>query len=159
MPKTHLSEPLTDKREAFAREYAVELKNQTDAAAAAGYSDPNAEIARLMRDPKVIARIIDLLRGQALRWQHLVAKCKRVLDEGLDAVKDIRTKDGTYIASVVDTAARLEAASLVLRTLKKGDGNLLADAADAEDAQETRAEAARRLLKTIPERPEPKQDA
>jgi len=123
------------------------LLGQTEAARAAGYADPNGEIHRLMSDPAVVGRIIEHLRKQATKWQVLVVKAKKTLLEGMDADKIIVLNKDGETETVPDTRSRLEAARIVLMTLKRDGKALLEDAASEEDAAaETSIALAKRIL-------------
>jgi hypothetical protein len=107
-----------------------------------------------MADPLVVARIMDHLRKQAVKWRMLAAKAKGVLMEGMEAVKMVRVKDGPD-EEVPHTAMRLEAARIVLMALRKESGHLLEDAATAEDVASEESDIA--LAKQIigaPSKPE-----
>ena len=141
---------LTDRQEAFAKNFGKDLMTMTGAAKAAGYADPNGEIDRLMGNRAVAAKVIEYLRSSAIKWSHLVAKAKGVLAQAMDATKSIYAKDGTVIATVEDMKARLEAARIVLLTLKRDGGVLLEDAAEKEDNAATTIELARRIVGPSP---------
>lgn len=141
---------LTPKQLQFAEGYGKQLLNMTEAAKAAGYSDPNGEITRLMQNPAIVSTVIAFLRAQATKWQVLVAKAKKVLLDAMDAEITLRTKDGTFIATVEDTKVRLEAARIVLLSLKRDGKHLLEDAATEEDAAaKSTVELARNVLGPI----------
>ncbi len=134
-------------RAKFAENFGRDLMTQTDAARDAGYSDPNSEIVNLMKDPLVVARIIDFLKLQAVKWRALATQAKTVLKEGMEAVKVL--KDGSVVSH---TAMRLEAARIVLMSLRKEGGHLLEDAANAEDAasEETDLALAQKIIGSPP---------
>ena len=125
---------LTDKELAFAEGFGKHLMNMTEAAKEAGYADPNAVASRLMARPQVQAMVLAYLRAQATKWQVLVAKAKKVLLDSMEAETDLYAKDGTFIGKIPDTKARLEAARIVLSSLKRDGQHLLEDAATEEDA-------------------------
>lgn len=134
-------------KSAFAVNYGQKLLNQTEAARAAGYADPTGETHRLMSDPAVVGRIIEHLRKQATKWQVLVVKAKKTLLEGMDADRIIVLNKDGETQVVPDTRSRLEAARIVLMTLKRDGKALLEDAANEEDAAaETSIALAKRIL-------------
>jgi len=136
----HDPSKLTPKAEAFAEGFGKHLHTMTEAARQAGYADPNGEVDRLMANPVVVRKVIEHLRSQAVKWQALVAKAKRVL---LDAMDSEVMKDGF---PVPDTKTRLEAARIALMTMKK-DSTLLEDAAADEDAAaESNIDLAKKII-------------
>lgn len=138
---------ITPRREKFAENFGKHLMNQTEAAREAGFAHPNEYIDRLMADPLVVAKVIEHLRRQAVKWRMLAAKAKAVLMEGMEARKML--KDGT---EVVDTSARLEAAKIVLTALRRDKGHLLEDAASEEDnAVESNEDLAKRVIGPPPQ--------
>jgi hypothetical protein len=140
----NFADPLTPKQDAFAKAFGKELLNYTDAARQAGYSDPNAEIKRLLAQPAVIAKIIEYLRASAVKWAVLVAKAKSTLLSAMD--ENLRLKDGTP-TDQPNMRVRLEAARVVLLTLKRDGAGLLEDTAGAEDAAaESNIDLARRIV-------------
>lgn len=143
---------LTPKQEAFAKAYGQDLLSLSKAAEAAGYSDPCGEIDRLMRNRVVAAKVIEYLRNTAVKWTHLVSKSKAVLLAAMEARKVIRNKQGEIVAEMDDDRIRVEAARIVLMTLKK-DSNLLEETAANEDASaKTNIELARSIVGPGPTR-------
>lgn len=135
---------LTEKAESFAEGYGKNLLSMTEAAKRAGYADPNGEVDRLMANPLVVKKVIEYLRTQAVKWQTLVSKAKKVLSDGMDATL---MRDGALVA---DVKVRLEAARIVLISMKK-DGLLLEESASEEDiAAESNVDLAKRILGTPP---------
>jgi phage terminase small subunit len=152
MPRLRKDSPeLTDKQAAFADNYGSALMSQTESARQAGYADPNHEITRLMENPAIVSRVIDHLRRQATKWQVLVVKAKKTLADAMDA--EVTDRFGNVLA---DTKSRLEAARIVLMTLKRDGKALLEDAATEEDAASAGSETlARRLLGVPAKQDEP----
>jgi phage terminase small subunit len=143
---------LTPKQEAFAKAYGKDLLSMTTAAAVAGYSDPLGEVDRLMKNRVVAAKVIEYLRNTAIKWTHLVSKSKAVLLAAMDAKKTVYNKAGEVVAELEDTRIRVEAARIVLMTLKK-DSNLLEETAANEDASaKSNIELARSIVGPGPTR-------
>jgi len=143
MPKYR--ETLTEKQEAFAKGFGGELLTLTGAAKAAGYSDPDGEVDRLMKNPVLVSKVVALLRAQAVKWQVLVAKAKGVLMKSMDAETTNKAGDVSP-----DMRIRLDAARVVLLSLKKDGKHLLEDAANEEDAAaQSSIELAKNILGPI----------
>jgi hypothetical protein len=105
-----------------------------------------------MAKPAVVAKVIEYLRSAAVKWQVLVVKAKSTLMLAMDANRVM--KDGTA-TDIPDMKMRLEAARIVLLTLKRDGATLLEDAASDEDkAAESNIDLARRIVGAPPEKPE-----
>lgn len=120
---------LTEKQESFAKGFGKDLLTMSAAAKQAGYSDPHGEIDRLFKNRALVAKVVEYLRAQAVKWQVLVAKAKTVLMAAMEA--EVTDKAGNIRP---DMRIRLDAARVVLLSLKKDGKHLLEDAANEEDA-------------------------
>ena len=133
--------PLTDREEAFAKNFGKGLLTPTGAAKAAGYADPGHEITRLLQKPGVTEKVISYLKADAVQWRVLVARCKKVLQQDLDI-----SQEGDWHARKIRQAA----VALVLGAMKGKDGKMLEDAAVSEDAA-SNLELARQIAGRAPE--------
>lgn len=128
---------LTKMQTVFTRNLA-EGMTPTGAAKEAGFAAGGAGMDALLSNRAVVNEALRRMRVAVVRWNELKEGAKRLLQVAL-------TEDD------IDMKDRLRACDIILRTLKKGnDGALLADSADAEDAQETRLAQARKLIGSIP---------
>ena len=151
---TPFKDPLNDKQAAFAEAFGRDLLPLSKAAAVAGYADPKGEVDRLMARPAVVAKVVEYLRAAAVKWQVLVVKAKHTLLAAMDT--NLVLKDGTQ-TDIPNMKIRLEAARIVLLTLKRDGATLLEDAATDEDrAAESNITLARRIVGApqAPETPE-----
>ena len=147
LPKDHLNA----RQAAFAEAFGKDLLPLSQAARVAGYADPNGEVDRLMARPAVVAKVVEYLRAAAVKWQVLVVKAKSTLLMAMDA--NLILKDGTQ-SDIPNMKMRVEAARIVLLTLKRDGAKLLEDAASDEDkAAESNIDLARRIVGAPPETP------
>ena len=151
---TPFKDPLNAKQAEFAKSFGRDLLPLTKAAEIAGYADPKGEVDRLMARPAVVAKVVEYLRAAAVKWQVLVVKAKATLLAAMDS--NFVLKDGTQ-TDIPNMKIRLEAARVVLLTLKRDGATLLEDAATDEDrAAESNISLARRIVGApqTPETPE-----
>ena len=145
---TPFKDPLTDRQAEFAKAFGKELLPPGEAAAVAGYADPQGEVDRLMAKPAVVAKVVEYLRAAAVCWRALVIKAKGTLLAAMDT--NLVLKDGT-VTDIPNMKVRCEAARIVLLTLKRDGATLLEDAASDEDkAAESNIALARRIVGAPP---------
>lgn len=111
-------EPPTEREQRFVEGMVGAFLSPIDAAVAAGFTNPQEEIARIFAKPAVMRLLVARFQAESVPWRALVAKAKNVLWRNMDEGK---ARDSS------------KAAEVVLATVRRTDGASLADSAAAED--------------------------